>query len=63
MEINEFKDKKSDYKGFVIIRECVGRYGTSFRYRCGKYIAPRKKDVINQIDRVLMALKELGHES
>ena len=42
-----------NYKGFKIQREQIGKYGTSFQYRCGKFIAPRRKDVIAQIDRVL----------
>lgn len=42
-----------NHKGFKIEREEVGRYGTTFRYRCGKFIAPRKKDVVEHIDRLL----------
>ena len=41
-----------EYKGFIIEREEVGKYGTLYRYRCGKFIAPRKKDVIAHIDRL-----------
>jgi len=43
----------SEYKGFEIEREEVGRYGTTYRYRSGKFIAPRKKDIITHIDKLL----------
>jgi hypothetical protein len=42
-----------EYKGYKIVREEIGRYGTSFQYRCGKYIAPRKKDIKQHIDNLL----------
>lgn len=42
-----------EYKGYRIEREQIGKYGTSFQYRCGKYIAPRKKDIIQHIDSLL----------
>lgn len=42
-----------EHKGYKIIREQIGKYGTSYQYRCGKFIAPRKKDVIDEIDRLL----------
>lgn len=42
-----------EYKGFKIQREQIGRYGTTYQYRCGKLIAPRKKDIIAEIDRLL----------
>lgn len=41
------------YKGFIIRKESIGKYGTSVQYRCGKYIAKRKKDVISHIDWLL----------
>jgi hypothetical protein len=43
----------SEYKGFNIERITWGKYGTSYRYKCGKFIAPRKKDVTDHIDRLL----------
>jgi hypothetical protein len=42
-----------EYKGYKIEREQIGKYGTSFQYRCGKFIAPRKKDIIMHIDNLL----------
>ena len=42
-----------EHKGYKIVKEQIGKYGTSYQYRCGKFIAPRKKDVINEIDRLL----------
>jgi len=42
-----------NYKGFEIEREEVGRYGTTFRYKCGRFIAPRRKDIVEHIDRLL----------
>jgi hypothetical protein len=42
-----------EYKGYKIKREQIGKYGTSFQYRCGKFIAPRKKDIIMHIDNLL----------
>jgi hypothetical protein len=41
------------YKGYKIEREAIGKYGTSFQYRCGKYIAPRQKDIKQHIDNLL----------
>lgn len=42
-----------EYKGYKIEREQIGKYGTSFQYRCGKFIAPRKKDITRHIDSLL----------
>ena len=42
-----------EYKGYKIEREEIGKYGTSFQYRCGKYIAPRQKDIKQHIDNLL----------
>lgn len=42
-----------EYKGYKIEREQIGKYGTSFQYRCGKFIAPRKKDIKSHIDNLL----------
>ena len=42
-----------EYKGFKIEREGIGRYGTTYRYVCGKFIAPRKKDITNHIDKLI----------
>lgn len=42
-----------EYRGYIIERESIGKYGTSFQYRCGKFIAPRKKDVTQHIDQLL----------
>ena len=42
-----------EHKGYKIVKEQIGKYGTSYQYRCGEFIAPRKKDVINEIDRLL----------
>ena len=41
-----------EYKGYKIEREQIGRHGTSFRYRWGKFIAPRKKDITSHIDNI-----------
>jgi hypothetical protein len=41
------------YKGFKIRREIIGKFGTTYRYKCGKFIAPRKKDIISHIDLLL----------
>lgn len=45
--------KNMEYKGYKILREQIGKFGTSYQYRCGNFIAPRKKDVVNEIDRLL----------
>lgn len=42
-----------EYKGYKIEREQIGKYGTSFQYRCGKYIAPLQKDIKQHIDTLL----------
>ena len=38
--------KEKEYKGYKIDY-------TSFQYRCGKYIAPRQKDIEQHIDNLL----------
>ena len=45
--------KEKEYKGYKIEGEEIGKYGTSFQYRCGKYIAPRQKDIEQHIDNLL----------
>lgn len=45
--------KEQSGNGYKIVREQIGKYGTSSQYRCGKFIAPRKRDVINEIERLL----------
>jgi hypothetical protein len=42
-----------NYKGYKITRDQIGKYGTSYQYRCGKFIAPRKKDIVFHIDSLL----------
>jgi len=42
-----------NHKGYKITREQIGKYGTSYQYRCGKFIAPRKKDIVFHIDSLL----------
>ncbi len=42
-----------EHKGYKIIREQIGRHGTTYQYRCGKVIVPRKKDVIRHIEDLL----------
>ena len=61
--MKDYSDKKSMFMGFVITRECVGKFGTSFRYRCGKEIAPRRKDIEKIIERVVVDLERLESES
>jgi hypothetical protein len=42
------------YRDFLIYREDVGRTpGTRYRYVCGRFIAPRLKDVKAHIDALL----------
>lgn len=59
---DQFKDITSEYKGFVITRECVFRSGTSYYYRSGSFRAPRKKDVTSHIDELLDKRKILEFE-
>ena len=53
------KSDKSIYKGFAIRREAAGKYGNYYRYRCGTFVAPRKKDVMSEIDRLLLEKEHL----
>ena len=53
-------NKAEEYLGFTIEREEIGRYGGRYQYRCGSFVAPTKKLVKSEIERLLIKMKELG---
>lgn len=56
------KVNKTIYRGFVIERHDVGRTpGQQYQYQCGNARAPRKKDIMRDIDRVYEWIDYLGH--
>ena len=51
-----------NYKGFLIERFEVESTTKKFNYKCGSFRAPRKMDVMAQIDRAVISVLELGGE-
>jgi len=59
--MSELDEIAEVYRGYIVRRYTVGRYVDVYNYRCGKFRAPRKKDVIAHIE--LLLEKKLSVDS